>query len=67
MIIKSVRIFACMLSLSCVLMVGATSCSTKEDYHKSQDDQWLTEQVDKGILTQEQADEIRAKQHNPTK
>lgn len=51
--------------LSCCLMFGTISCSIKDDYHQSNDEKWLIEQVEKGCLTQEQADAIRAQQKHP--
>lgn len=37
----------------------------ENDYHRSNDEQWLIEQVEKGYLTQEQADVIREQQKHP--
>ncbi len=47
------------------LILGTSSCSMNDDYHKSNDDKWLMEQVEKGYLTQEEADAIREQQKNP--
>ena len=60
-----IRSFVYSLALSGFLMLGTTSCTMEDDYHKSKDEQWLIEQVENGYLTQEQADAIREQQKNP--
>lgn len=51
--------------LSTCLILGTGSCSMENDYHQSNDEKWLIEQVEKGYLTQEQADAIREQQNHP--
>ena len=48
----------------CTLVLGGYGCvnTANNDYHESNDKQWLTEQVEKGNLTQAEADAIWAKQ-----
>jgi hypothetical protein len=46
-----------------MLVISAGCTDIKMDYHASNDDAWLTEQVQKGKLTKEQADKIRAGQN----
>lgn len=46
-----------------MLMISAGCTDIKMDYHASNDDAWLTEQVQKGKLTKEQADKIRTEQN----
>lgn len=61
----ALKTFACTSILSVALLFSTTSCSLEQDYHQSRDEQWLIEQVEKGYLTQEQADAIREQQKNP--
>ena len=60
-----IRSVVCSLTLSGFLMIGVAGCTMEQDYHQSKDEQWLIEQVEKGYLTQEQADAIREQQKNP--
>ena len=46
------------------LICGSYGCVKSHDYHEMNDDKWLTEQVEKGYLTQEEADEIRKENAN---
>lgn len=41
------------------LTLGVYGCIKSHGYHNMNDDKWLIEQVEKGYLTQEEADEIR--------
>lgn len=58
--IKRITITVC---ICCMLGFG-TGCNITEadDYHASNDKAWITEQVQKGHLTQKEADEIIARQ-----
>lgn len=54
-----------LIGITCgTLLLGGYGCvdTVSNDYHESQDRAWLTEQVEKGILTQKEADAIWAKQ-----
>lgn len=53
-------VLAVMVALTLTISVGCTNIA--DDYHTSKDGDWLTEQVEKGKLTQEQADKIREEQ-----
>lgn len=63
---RMIRMFVGVSLLSgCLILGSITGCSMKDDYHQGNDDKWLIEQVEKGYLTQEQADAIREQQKNP--
>lgn len=62
---KTIRLFVCACLTSGYLMIGTAGCSMENDYHQSNDEKWLIEQVEKGYLTQEQADAIREQQKHP--
>ena len=62
---KTICLFACACLTSGYLMIGTAGCSMENDYHQSNDEKWLIEQVEKGYLTQEQADAIREQQKHP--
>lgn len=54
-----------LIGITCsTLILGGYGCvnTVSNDYHESNDKQWLTEQVEKGHLTQAEADAIWAKQ-----
>lgn len=54
-----------LIGITCgTLVLGGYGCvnTVANDYHESKDKQWLTEQVEKGHLTQAEADAIWAKQ-----
>lgn len=53
------------IAITCgTLALGGYGCveTAANDYHESKDRAWLTEQVEKGYLTQAEADAIWAKQ-----
>ena len=53
------------IGITCgALIFGGYGCveTAANDYHESKDRAWLTEQVEKGILTQAEADAIWTKQ-----
>ena len=62
--LKSIKKYT-LIGITCgSLVLGGYGCvnTVSNDYHESKDKQWLTEQVEKGHLTQEEADAIWAKQ-----
>lgn len=61
----TIRMMVGISLLSGCLLLGTGSCSMTDDYHQSNDEKWLIEQVEKGHLTQEQADAIREQQNHP--
>jgi hypothetical protein len=64
--LKKLKRYAIILSFVMILVTTPAGCSGRtEDYHQSNDEKWLIEQVEKGYLTQEQADVIREQQKNP--
>lgn len=63
---KKLKRYVIILSFVMVLATTPAGCGGRtEDYHQSNDERWLIEQVEKGYLTQEQADAIREQQKNP--
>ena len=54
--IKRITIIIC-ISISCCLLPSAGCRSF--NYHQSDDEKWLIEQVEKGYLTEEEAEQIR--------
>lgn len=64
--LKKLKRYAIILSFVMLLVTTPAGCGGRtEDYHQSNDEKWLIEQVEKGYLTQEQADAIREQQKNP--
>lgn len=63
---KKLNRYVIILSSVLVLVTTSAGCGERtEDYHQSNDEKWLIEQVEKGYLTQEQADDIREQQKSP--
>lgn len=58
-----------LIGITCCTLILAYGCvkSTSNDYHESNDKTWLTEQVEKGHLTQAEADAILKKQQDAQK
>ena len=64
--LKKLNRYVIILSSVLVLVTTSAGCGGRtEDYHQSNDEKWLIEQVEKGYLTQEQADAIREQQKSP--
>lgn len=64
--LKKLKRYTIILSSVMVLATTPAGCGGRtEDYHQSNDEKWLIEQVEKGHLTQEQADAIREQQNHP--
>lgn len=53
-----------LIGASCAILSFGYGCNStvSDDYHMSNDEKWLTEQVQKGNLTQKEANDIIAKQ-----
>ena len=58
-----------LIGLTCGTLVLSYGCveTSGNDYHESNDKTWLTEQVEKGYLTQAEADAILKKQQDAQK
>ena len=61
---KRIKQYVVIVASVVILTTVPAGCGSRtDDYHQSNDDQWLIEQVEKGYLTQEQADAIREQQN----
>jgi len=54
--VKRIIIIFCISTCCCIF--PTTGCRSF-NFHQSDDEKWLIEQVEKGYLTQEEADQIR--------
>jgi len=61
---KKIKQFVIITITCSFLFCGSYGCAKSHGYQNMNDDKWLTEQVEKGYLTQEEADEIRKENAN---
>lgn len=54
---KSIKKFCLVICITCSCCLY-TGCTSSKPYHDGSGKQWIMEQVEKGNLTQEQADEL---------
>lgn len=52
---KSIKKFCLVICITCSCMLYS-GCTTSKPYHEGSGKEWIMEQVEKGNLTQEQAD-----------